>query len=1698
MTEQTPKIKRNIASRLLRIMLKTILFLLLFFIVLVLLIQTAPVQNFIRGKAVTWLQDKLKTRVEVGRIHIGFPKDVVLENIYIEDLSKDTLFSGGKIRGDISLFKLIKGNIELNDVWLDNITVKVKRELPDTTFNFQFIIDAFTSKEKTPEPVSKDTSNNFTIKAVNLNKVRLVYKDTITGNDAETMIGHFETKLSVFDLNKMRFDVPSFKVYGLTAKIYQSKPLVNTETESKDMADAKEPFPLQINVKEVSLEKINIDYRNDVSSFYSRLDLDKLLVHPDKIDLANRVIDIDDFLLSGTDAAIHLGKTQQAKIVEKETKQEINAQAEAGWKITATSLKLEHNNLKFDNDNQQLQKKGIDYAHLNAKNVTVHLNKFFFSSDSVSGNLSEASLFEKSGLNLEQLQAEFAYGNKGASLKDLHLKTPGTELQREAAIHYASLESLKKDFKNAEVAISLQKSKVQVKDILIFAPSLSSQTALSNPNATLYINSDIHGRIADLKIGELQLSGLNDTKVNVSGTLKGLPDINTLNADLTIRSLQSTKKDILSFVPASALPQNITIPDQFNLSGNIKGGKEDFSTKLLLHTNMGDAAIQATGKNITDKVRSAYDVRIETKQLDLGTILKQKDLLGPVTAIFTVKGTGIDKTTANAILEGTVQSAVIKQYTYHNLSLNGSIADQQVKIKTGISDPNIDFTLDASADLSSQYPSVALHTMIDSIKPGPLHLIDDNIVYRGKIDADFPLTNPDSLEGNLSVTNSLLVKDSLRIKMDTILLAAGHSDSGQFINLSSDVAYAVLQGRYKITELGTIFRQSIEPYFSVAKKDSGKLKDPYDFTLNAKLMNAPVLKTFLPGLTKMDSVTLTSRFSDHNGWNADLNVSAFAMDDNRIHDLAVHAGTSTDALAVQAHVKQLTSGNSIALFNTTLDASVKDNKIDFIINIHDKADKDKYHLSGLFEQPDTGTYAFSLKKDSLLLNYNSWNISSGNKIEIGKEYIAATNFNIDREGQHLGINSTSASQKNSPLEVAFTNFKLETITAFVQSDSTLIGGVLNGKAVVSDLPKSFVFTSDLTINDLNVKKDTAGNLKVMVNNKTPDTYNADITLTGRGNEVQINGNYYPKQPENNFDLILDLKKLPLTTVQALSDGAIREAAGTVNGRFTVKGNSKHPNINGDLNFAQATFIPSQLNTRFTIENEKIQVNEQGISFNQFSIKDSTGNKLTLNGNAATTNFTNYNFDFTIRATNFQALNSTKKDNKLFYGQLFFNTNLNVKGTESAPVIDGRLTVNEKTKLTVVLPQEDPGVADRDGVVVFINKDAPANDSLFLKAYDSLNTSSFKGMDLSVNVDIKKEANLTLIVDQGSGDFLNVRGEALLTAGVDPSGKITMAGSYELEDGAYQLTFNLLRKKFNIQKGSKIVWGGEPTQADVNIKAAYEVNTPPLDLIKNEFVLADNVRNTYLQKLPFQVFLKMTGKLLQPQISFDIVLPDNKGYNVSPDIVTNVKTKLDMLRQDEGELNKQVFALLLLNRFVGENPFNSSTSTNAGTLVRQSASKLLTEQLNRLAENLVQGVDLNFDVQSSDDYTTGERKDRTDLNVGLSKKLLNDRLTVTVGSNFELEGPQNSNQNSSNIAGNVALNYRLSKDGRYVLRAYRKNEYQGVLDGYVVETGVGFIITIDYNKFKEIFQKKQQRTRRNQNNPDKKITGATSQTTSENP
>jgi len=355
-----------------------------------------------------------------------------------------------------------------------------------------------------------------------------------------------------------------------------------------------------------------------------------------------------------------------------------------------------------------------------------------------------------------------------------------------------------------------------------------------------------------------------------------------------------------------------------------------------------------------------------------------------------------------------------------------------------------------------------------------------------------------------------------------------------------------------------------------------------------------------------------------------------------------------------------------------------------------------------------------------------------------------------------------------------------------------------------------------------------------------------------------------------------------------------------------------------------------------------------------------------------------------------------------------------------------------------------------------------------------NQSALIGMDVSVAISIEKEAALTLVIDEGNGDYLNLMGEAELTGGIDLSGKTTLTGKYEFTEGAYEMNFNMIRRKFEIQKGSNIVWNGEPTMANLNITAIYTAETAPINLLGNQLgAVSPSVKNTYKQKIPFQTILKMNGELLKPEIKFDIILPDG-NYGVSSDIVTASQAKLEQLRQEPAELNKQVFALLLLNRFIGENPFASeSGGISAESLARQSVSKILSQQLNDLAGDLISGIQLEFDLESTEDYTSGTMQNRTDLNVGISKKLFDDRIKITVGSSFGVEGQERTNEDVTNIAGDVALDYQLTKDGRYMVRAYRKNEYQVAIAGQVVETGLAFVVTMSYNKFRELFLQSRQ-------------------------
>ena len=1020
----------------------------------------------------------------------------------------------------------------------------------------------------------------------------------------------------------------------------------------------------------------------------------------------------------------------------------------------------------------------------------------------------------------------------------------------------------------------------------------------------------------------------------------------------------------------------------------------------------------------------------------------------------------------NSVFHVNLEEGEFKSYLYKGLLLDADLHNGSGKIVSSMHDPNITYELRGEGSFNEKYPSAKIALQLDTLNLLALHLLKDTLQMHFQLDADFPSTNPDALQGNMSIHDIAVSNATKNLHTDSMRLTAMHSDTAQQIQFRSEMADLDWNGKYKLTQVADAVKQLINNYYKLPGRPDTARVDAQDWRMTLALRPSPLVLEMLPALKGTDSVTGNISFnSAEKKMDLQLLAPQIQYDQQIIHQLNFRADTKNNAINYSLAVADAGT-KGFQLYQSSVSGKIADDKLFTTILLKDKKSKNRYILSGTLSQEKEGA-RFVFNPDSLMLNYDAWKVPTDNYIQYDSSGILVKNLKLEHNTESIAINS-SGNTTASPLDAEFSNFHIRTITEFVSQDSLLLDGTVNGKAEVKNLFSNPLFTSDLKIQDLVYKKDTVGNLVLKVNNEEQNAFAAHIQLSGRDNDVQIDGKYF--SGESKMDLKVKLNQLNLASFKSLAASQIKDMKGYLKGNLNASGNLDKPVLRGSLHFDSAEITPVVTGEPLRIGRDSVEFDNEGFNFSEFTLLDSAGNKATIDGNVFTSDFRKYRYDMTFTAENFRVVNAPKEPNRIFYGKLNINADVNVSGDQDLPKVNANIRVNKNTDFTLILPSNDPEIQDRQGVVVFSDKNQPVDSVQFKNFLDSLSShAALKGMDVSAVIETDSNAQFTLVIDERNGDALAMRGRAELSGGIDKSGKTSLTGNYELENGSYNLTLSVLHRNFVIQRGSTVTWTGEPTQADVNINAIYTVNTPSIDLVEQQLAgRTTSEINRFKQRLPFQVILHMTGKLLQPQISFDINLPQNQLA-----LWPEVDLKLQQMRTDEAEVNKQVFALLLLGRFITENPFESEAGgTNVNTIARQSASKILSDQLNQLAASLIKGVDVNFDLNSNEDYTTGSLQNQTQLNVAVSKSLFNDRIRVSVGSNFELE-QVNPNQSTSTIAGDVNLDYKLSKDGRYMIRVYRKDQYESVVEGQVVETGLSFILTFDYDQFKELFENRKE-------------------------
>ena len=165
------------------------------------------------------------------------------------------------------------------------------------------------------------------------------------------------------------------------------------------------------------------------------------------------------------------------------------------------------------------------------------------------------------------------------------------------------------------------------------------------------------------------------------------------------------------------------------------------------------------------------------------------------------------------------------------------------------------------------------------------------------------------------------------------------------------------------------------------------------------------------------------------------------------------------------------------------------------------------------------------------------------------------------------------------------------------------------------------------------------------------------------------------------------------------------------------------------------------------------------------------------------------------------------------------------------------------------------------------------------------------------------------------------------------------------------------------------------------------------------------------------------------------------------------------------VDMQFLYLLVFNNFMAEN--NTSTGANLGASASAATGlELLANQLSRL----LSADDYNLVIR----YRPKSEVASDEVDFGLSKSLINDRLFVEVEGNYLIDSKQAVNGSMSNFMGEAYVTYNIDRAGALKLKAFtqtidRFDENQGLQ-----ETGVGIYYKEDFNNFRDLIRRIKER------------------------
>ena len=1303
---------------------------------------------------------------------------------------------------------------------------------------------------------------------------------------------------------------------------------------------------------------------------------------------------------------------------------------------------------------------GIDFSHMHLYGINARVDDFTIDGQSIYTTIESMSARERSGFSLENFAGRFYLTNGAMGFEDATIVTARSNVR----IPYISLVGDSwaeyKDFiGQVRIDGALRNTTVSTDDVAYFAPKLRDwHTDFSNIDVEIAgVVADFTGKIRSLQIGE-------GTWLTADASVKGLPDIRQTRFDVSIPRLKSSAESVDALAAgiggrelSDKLVEILGNSGDMDINARFRGLLSSFDMQAGAVTDVGDITCNLKMAPLRGG-RSSVRGDVATRNLKLGDLLGRRDLVGNATLTAWVDGVvGRGYTDANVV--GNVTQLGFNGYVYDSLRLDGRLRNREFDGRITARDPNLDFDFTGMVDFNDTVPRYDFTMDLRRADLARLHINRRDSVSElsAHIVANASGRSLDDLNGSIHVGDAVYRYNDKQITSKTMTVTGENSARSKLVELRSDFADATFRSKTSYREVFRYLRQSAWRYLPLLRGDEAAqaprdrraaLADDYSLlSIDIRHID-PIADAVSSGLQIADGSSLQLLF---NPASDQLSLKATSEYIERKRMLAtrlnVNASNRGDSLTVYASAEDLYAG-VLHLPRLSLTGGAKQGRVQVSAGFNDTLRK----VSGLLgvraevvdeNGPNGRVMDLRILPSHITRGAKTWQIYA-RKIQLDTTRIVIDRFFVMNREQELLVDGIASRSRDDSVTLRLRNFDLAPFTQVAERMGYVIEGRTNGSAAMKSVLHAGEITADILLDSLEVNDIPAPPLRLasrwdFMRNR------AGVTVTDRHKrDTLIRGFYAPEQVR--YYARLDVDSLDMGLLDPILSGVISETGGLASAELVLQGQRRDADLTGRIRVSGLSTKVDFTQVTYTMPEAVLDVKGNRFRASNVPVFDPEGNRGRFDIDLSLQHLSNIAYDVRVAPRQMLVLDTDARDNDYFYGKVYATGSARISGDKGLVNMDIAATTDDRSSFFMPLSSKS-NLSNADFVVfkepVKVDTvDILARKKMMFERKQRQKSAAANQMNIALALNVQPGVEVELTV---SGNTLKARGEGTLNLQINPRSNVfEMYGDYTITEGSFLFSLqNIINKKFVIENGSTIQWTGAPMDAMLDIDAIYKLKASLQPLLQSTTgsMTAD-------RSVPVECVIHLGDRLSNPAVTFDVHVPgtDPETQAVIANALATPET-----------VDTQFAYLLLFNSFMGE---NSSASSNIGASV--SAATGL-EFVSNMVSNLLSNDDYNIVIR----YRPKSELTSDEVDFGLSKSLINNRLFVEVEGNYLIDNKQAVNNSMSNFMGEAYITYLIDRAGTLKLKAFtqtidRFDENQGLQ-----ETGVGIYFKEDFDNFKDL-------------------------------